>query len=543
MAGESIGKLSAIITADARGFDRAVQHVRRESEQLTHGIGQQWKQIGEFRLPSILPVAGGVAVAEIPMRMLEKTVELAKEGARWFLDLTKAMHELQITADRLHVGVVELQLMQVAAAGAGVDIQTVATALDRMQKRISEAVQGSAESVELFRELSLSPARLEAMGAPDQAAREIAMALKAIENPMERTRLEMELFGRSGARLRLFLDEMAGGMEEFRAIVADEAAVEQLAEIAHTIELVTLAIKGLAVQAAHFAIEGLKGLKQIPRIIKENIEGLHTAMERAAGVSPVTAFLFGVGSAAGARAARAVRTQMEWTNEAEKAGRISEAEAAERRFWDAFNDSLDRSIAEDEEWAGSYEKACQRIEEQIDKLKGGFSEAEAGARKFLKEAEQSGRFQPWQLDEMKRGLDILLQSLETEREYAEARKAAKAAVEHAATAEEKFRDVVQRAHDWRTMGIVDAGREAKIIRAAQRDLLAAWKSEERWEPAPLARRGSAEEYAIIARAVAAAQQNEAVTSRLDAIAQNTADTARAVERAKEEGGKIVSIPP
>ncbi len=535
MAGDSIGKLSAIITADSRGFQRATENVRQHARHLKEGVAHDLKSIGEFRLPGMLPIAGGVALAELPMKMLEKTVEVGREAVRMFLEIAREMHEIQVTADRLHVGVVEFQLMRIAAAGAGVEIQTVVMGLERMQRHISEAVKGAAQQVELFREIGLSAARLEEMS-PDRAFREIAFALAEIENPMERTRLEMELFGKSGARLRLFLDQATGGFDAFREIVADEATVEQLAEIAHTLELVTLGIKALAAQAMHFAVEDAKVLID--------------AFQRIADAMPPEVRMLMMGGVAalatlpGVAETRALVKEVRRGKELDEAFKpFREAEAAEARFWDQLNDSLDHAIDKRAEWASEYDKTRAKIEGMGAKLAEGYSEAAAAAQDFLDKAKQSGIYQDWQIAEMKLGLELLARQVETAKEYAEARKQAAAATERAKSEEEKFAEAVQKAHEWQTMGIISAQDEARLVKRAQDDLVKHWQSGERWEPAPLARRGSAEEYGIIAKAVTAAQQNQALTSRLDTIAQNTADTARAVERAKSDGGRIVSIPP
>jgi hypothetical protein len=114
------------------------------------------------------------------------------------------------------------------------------------------------------------------------------------------------------------------------------------------------------------------------------------------------------------------------------------------------------------------------------------------------------------------------------------------AVKEARTEEEKFADAARQAHDWLKAKRITAAEEARLIRNAQADLLKHWESETKFEPATLARKGSAEEAGIIAKVQSALLGRDEQLSRLAEIAANTK---RAADAADKDRIKAVTLPP
>lgn len=115
------------------------------------------------------------------------------------------------------------------------------------------------------------------------------------------------------------------------------------------------------------------------------------------------------------------------------------------------------------------------------------------------------------------------------------------AVKQARSEEEKFADAARQAHEWLKLGRITAAEEAKLIKKAQGDLLKSWESETKFEPAKLARKGTAEEYEVVAKIQSAILGRDEQLSRLAAIEANTRGIIDAVKGADKI--KVVSAPP
>jgi hypothetical protein len=105
------------------------------------------------------------------------------------------------------IGTERLQELNYAASGAGLSIEDITGGITQLSKRLAGGDDSATRAVE---RLGLSIHALENQS-PDEAFIDISKAVAGIENPMERTRTAMELFGRSGSRmLRLMTDDVEG---------------------------------------------------------------------------------------------------------------------------------------------------------------------------------------------------------------------------------------------------------------------------------------------------------------------------------------------
>lgn len=115
-----------------------------------------------------------------------------------------------------------LQALNYVAAGAGLTIEDITGGVEQLGKRLAGGDTSAASAVQ---RLNLSVYQLQQL-APDQAFIAIAKSVAQIENPMERTRTAMELFGRSGARmLRVMTDDLDGMIdkaEESGAVISEQ---------------------------------------------------------------------------------------------------------------------------------------------------------------------------------------------------------------------------------------------------------------------------------------------------------------------------------
>ena len=109
------------------------------------------------------------------------------------------------------ISTTKLQAWNYLAAGVGLTVEDVTGAVTQMSKRIAGGDDSAAAAIE---RLGLSIYQIQQLN-PSDAFVQIGEAIAKIENPMERTRTAMELFGRSGGRmLRLMSDDMGKMLAE-----------------------------------------------------------------------------------------------------------------------------------------------------------------------------------------------------------------------------------------------------------------------------------------------------------------------------------------
>ena len=107
------------------------------------------------------------------------------------------------------IAVGELVVLEQAFTNAGLGADQVGPSVNRLQRAIVEAAQGSGASAEIFNRLGLSLAQLESQS-PSEQFKTVAAAIQGIQSPAARTAAAMEIFGRSGGKLlTLFADSNA----------------------------------------------------------------------------------------------------------------------------------------------------------------------------------------------------------------------------------------------------------------------------------------------------------------------------------------------
>ena len=94
----------------------------------------------------------------------------------------------------------KVMLLQTAFDQAGLGADEVGKTINKMQKAISDAADGSGPAAEALAKLGLSSEQLASMK-PDEAFKKIGEAINGIENPTARAATAMEIFGKSGGKL------------------------------------------------------------------------------------------------------------------------------------------------------------------------------------------------------------------------------------------------------------------------------------------------------------------------------------------------------
>lgn len=123
----------------------------------------------------------------------------------------KELDDLAKMSTKLGVPVEQLQLLDHAASLSGASTEQVAKAFAKMNDSIGEGVMGNKIVNDAFLRMGLSADKLAAK-APEQAFLDIADALNAVPNQALKTKLAMDIFGRSAVDLLPLLAEGREGI-------------------------------------------------------------------------------------------------------------------------------------------------------------------------------------------------------------------------------------------------------------------------------------------------------------------------------------------
>ena len=132
------------------------------------------------------------------------------------------------------IGVEALQELKYAGSQVGVELETVTGGVNQLQKRLAG---GDASAVGAIKALGLNFDELRNK-APEDQFEEIAKKVAAVEDPADRVKLAMDLFGKSGVEmLPLLSDEFTGLMDRASdlGIVMDEETVAAMDTLGDTV--------------------------------------------------------------------------------------------------------------------------------------------------------------------------------------------------------------------------------------------------------------------------------------------------------------------
>lgn len=106
----------------------------------------------------------------------------------------------------------KLLVLQRAFDNSGVGADKVGTSLNKMQKILVEAANGSDEAREKFGRLGLSWSEMQDKS-PTEQLQMLAAAISQLPTPAEKSAAAMEWFGKSGGRTLAFLNDFTGAVE------------------------------------------------------------------------------------------------------------------------------------------------------------------------------------------------------------------------------------------------------------------------------------------------------------------------------------------
>lgn len=140
------------------------------------------------------------AAAKIGSMAIDAAFSVALKTVQSFgaaLDMGGRLNDL---ADRTGIAVDKVLLLERAFQNAGVGADALGPIINKMQKAIVDAGDGTSKSAFAFADLGLSLSQLKGLSPEDQL-KTIGKAIAAIPDPAQRAATAMEIFGKSGGAL------------------------------------------------------------------------------------------------------------------------------------------------------------------------------------------------------------------------------------------------------------------------------------------------------------------------------------------------------
>lgn len=144
-------------------------------------------------------------------------------------------------AERAGIAVESFSRLRFAAQQSDVELDSLTTGLKKFQVVVSNAAEGGNAMSGALAQIGLSGRELQNLSLEEQLG-QVAEAFRRIQNPADRTRVAVELFGRSGIELIPLLREGAAGINKLTA-EADRLGITMNATTARGISEADKALK------------------------------------------------------------------------------------------------------------------------------------------------------------------------------------------------------------------------------------------------------------------------------------------------------------
>lgn len=215
----------------------------------------------------------GFEIEHDKLDQMEKQLEGIK-GALEFLaaaEIVKGIYELtekfahfaeemHIAAESAGITVEAFQKMSFAAQQSSISSEEMGMSMAKLARHLYEARRGSEQAQLAFAEAGFSPNQVAGFKNSQQALLALADRFKAIQDPIKKQALAMELLGRGSVHMVGFLSQGSGAIqglgedaERLGAILSGEQ-IEALVKVEHSMQKLWAVVKGFgATIASYFA--------------------------------------------------------------------------------------------------------------------------------------------------------------------------------------------------------------------------------------------------------------------------------------------------
>jgi hypothetical protein len=224
---DSIAKMSFLLTSDVGGFSAGMKQAQQEAGQAASGIMNAMKGAMPGGLGEMFSMGAGLATGTASIQGLQTAVT-----STWHAMTELAQEARNITRESEHLGVsvTFYEQMSQACERAGVETDSLARGMERIQRGLGDwkaASAGPQQAGDQFRAINLDPRKL-AAEAPEEQFKQIAEHLLSIQDRATRATAEMAIFGRNGEELEKTFKEIVSGS---RPPILSAEEIESLAAL------------------------------------------------------------------------------------------------------------------------------------------------------------------------------------------------------------------------------------------------------------------------------------------------------------------------
>ena len=192
-------------------------------EELNSDIkktGDNSEEAGEKSKTGFGEIALGAGIAGAAVKLgtaaIDAAFAAAQKTVQSFGDALNMGGRLAELSDRTGVAVDQLLILERAFQNTGIGADSLGPIINKMQKAIVDAGDGSSKAADAFTKLGIPLSELKNLS-PDQQLQAIGKAIATIPDPAERASISMEIFGRSGGALNQMFADMDGEIETAKA--------------------------------------------------------------------------------------------------------------------------------------------------------------------------------------------------------------------------------------------------------------------------------------------------------------------------------------
>ena len=210
------------------GIFADVAQLKTDLQRANHNI-EDFSSKATRSLASLTKMAGGFASAFTGIGLALSGTALAAV-AKQAIEVADNIGDM---AERLGVGTDALQALQYAARDVGADAEGMATGIAKLNKLLGEAGAGNKEAIKSFADLGVAFGEAGKLRSTEDVLRSVADRIAGAGSVAEKTRLAVEVFGKSGAALVPIFAKGAAGIDELVAklremgVIVDGAALKQ----------------------------------------------------------------------------------------------------------------------------------------------------------------------------------------------------------------------------------------------------------------------------------------------------------------------------
>lgn len=200
--------------------------LKGDKKSLEDALNKASKEVKEYSrstsaaIKTVEKNTGGMLIKGAALSAWTVGIKNAFQGIAGLIQSTfgsfiEAADNIDKMSKRLKIGTEDLQLFKYAAEQSGSNIDEVTDAIKTFQQTLGAAQLGDSGSINKLKATGINPEDFIGKNGSEQF-KMLADSIASVQDPAERTRVAIELFGESGYKLLPMLEGGSKGLDEFR---------------------------------------------------------------------------------------------------------------------------------------------------------------------------------------------------------------------------------------------------------------------------------------------------------------------------------------